>query len=77
MPASSYLHEEVSEEHHLFAQEDDEGVRRLFWHMGVPETLSGLDFAERPMRKMTESELSMRSGRTEEPDPIELSLRGA
>ena len=55
----------------LYTKKNRRGVQQLFWSLGLHEMLVKRQFAERRSRKMTESELLLRSGRAEAPDPYE------
>ena len=60
-----------ADDDHLFAQEDNDEVRRLFGSFRLFDLLEGSSFVDRPGRWITESELFLRPEGMKRPDPIE------
>ena len=67
----AYFPDDQSTEGHLYTKRSEAEVQRLLWSVGLHEVLGKHKFAERQSRKMTESELLLRTGTAEAPDPYE------
>ena len=67
----AYLPDEQPTGGHLFTKKDSNEVQQLFWFTEVRELLREHKYAERPIRKMTEAELSLKSRDAGEIDPRE------
>ena len=47
---------------HLFLQKDHMGARKLIWNLRLSEILDGSEYADRPSRRMSGSDLLLKAG---------------